>query len=183
MAGEVLAMSPSCPLNRRPCDCDPNAAEQKHRPCKLAKSIGALIRLLGASIEGEAVGAVHALRRLLPGKDLNFHDIAVLIENCESRIESLKYSDSDAQAIYRRGLEVGREQGGGRLLSADYFDDDGEPRWVEIAKFCQAQQLRLNPKEQEFVDEMPGRLRWRPPSQGQGGFLLSIFWKTRGSLR
>ena len=52
-----------------------------------------------------------------------------------------------------------------------------------MAKFCQSNQTSLNPKEQEFVDEMPIKLRWRMPSPGQSGFLLSIFWKLRGSLK
>jgi hypothetical protein len=179
----MLAMSYACALNNRACRCDPSAADQKFRPCALARRIGALVRLQGSPLENEAFGAAAGLRRLVAGEGLDFNDIATLIENCNGAIETLKYSDGDAERIYARGIENGREQCSGRSLSVDFFDDDGEPRWVEIAKFCQSNQTGLNPKEQEFIDEMPSKLRWRMPSAGQGGFLLSIFWKTRGSLR
>jgi hypothetical protein len=177
----VLAMI--CPLNNRPCRCDPSAADKKFHPCALARRIGVLIRLCGSSFEGEATSALSALRRLLPAEGLAFSDLAVLIENCDGRIETLRYSEDDANAIFARGIEAGSKQGAGRVLSASYFNDDGEPRWQEIARFCQSRQASLNPKEQEFVDEMPLKLRWRMPSLPQGGFLLSIFWKLRGSLK
>ena len=183
VAGALLAMSAACPLNNRACRCDASAADQKFRPCALARRIASLVRLQGSPLENEAFGATAGLRRLLMAGKTDFNDVATLIENCNGQIETLKYSDADAEQIYQRGIEKGRKQGGGRSLSVDFFDDDGKPRWAEIAKFCQSNQTGLNPKEQEFVDEMPSKLRWRKPSLQQGGFLLSIFWKTRGSLR
>jgi hypothetical protein len=173
----------SCPLNNRQCRSDPQAADKKFHPCMLAKRIGVLVRLLGSSFEGEAMGAATGLRRLLPAEGLAFSDIAVLIENCDGRVETLKYSEADAEAIFARGIETAAKRQPKRVLSTDYFDDDGEPRWLEIANFCQSKQTSLNPKEREFVDEMPVKLRWRMPSVAQGGFLLSIFWKLRGTLK
>ena len=149
----------------------------------ITKRIGKLVRMMSSDFDGEMQAATRRLKALLHTESLSFHDLAIMIENHEGEIEERKYSDSEAKAIFERGIEKGREQHNGRSLSPDYFDDDGGPRWLEIAKFCQGHQAALNPKEQEFVDEMPGKLHWRAPSRGQGGFLLSIFWKTRGTLR
>jgi hypothetical protein len=95
----MLAMSYACGLNNRACRCDPSAADQKFRPCALARRIGALVRLEGSPLENEAFGATAGLRRLVAGEGLEFNDIATLIENCDGRIETLKYSDGDAEKI------------------------------------------------------------------------------------
>ena len=151
----------------------------------LARRIATLFRLLGSSYEGEVLGAVAAMKRLFAAEGLAFHDIATVIESCNGEIEERKYSDRDAELIFARGVEKGRAESRGRSLSANYFDDDGEPRWAEIAKFCHGHPaLRsLKPNEQEFIDELQTKLRWRSPSRAMGGFALSIFWKLGGSLK
>jgi hypothetical protein len=151
----------------------------------IAKRIATLFRLLGSNFEGEVLNVVAAMERLLAAEGLAFHDIATVIENANGEIEQLKYSDSDAEVIFNRGVEKGRTESCARVLSTDYFDEDGEPRWLEMANYCQTNpaKTRLKPNEQEFIDEMPAKLRWRAPSSNQGGFMLSIFWKLRGSLR
>jgi len=115
---------------------------------------------------------------------LTAHDIATVLENGNGEIEQLKYSDSDAEAIFARGVDVGSRLHTGRALSADFFDDDATPRWAEMVSFCHGCPAKagLRPAEQEFIDDMSAKLRWRTPSRAQGGFLLSIFWKLRGSL-
>jgi hypothetical protein len=154
-----------------------------------AKRIARLLCLFGSSFENEAVNALLAMRRLVAAEGLNFADIAILIENHEGEIEAKKYSDVDAELIFRRGLEKGvekaRKECAGRILSADYFDDDGEPRWLEITNYCQNNPAKsaLKPNEQQFIDELPVKLRWRDPTPPMGGFLLSIFWKLRRSLK
>jgi hypothetical protein len=151
----------------------------------LARRIATLFRLLGSSYEGEVLGAVAAMKRLFAAEGLAFHDIATVIESCNGEIEERKYSDRDAELIFARGVEKGRAESRGRSLSANYFDDDGEPRWAEIAKFCHEHPaLRsLKPNEQEFIDELQVKLRWRSPSRAMGGFALSIFWKLGGSFK
>jgi hypothetical protein len=141
--------------------------------------------MLSSEYEGEVLSAVAAMKRLFAAEGLAFHDIATVIENCNGEIEELKYSDSDAEIIFARGVEKGRAESRGRSLSTSYFDEDGEPRWAEIAKFCHEHPaLRgLKPNEQEFIDELQTKLRWRSPSRAMGGFALSIFWKLGGSLK
>jgi len=149
--------------------------------CRLRRRFGQLLRLGDSPHWGEASNAFQALRRVLTEAGLSYADVAVIVESHQGPVEELRYSDSDAKAIYERGREEGRKQAGGRL-SPDFFDDDCNPRWLEMANFCRAQP-GLNPKELDFLDDMPRHLRWRPPSASQGGFLFSIFWKMRRSLR
>jgi hypothetical protein len=151
----------------------------------VAKRIATMFRLLGSNYDGEVLNAVAAMKRLFAAEELTFHDIATVIENANGEIEQLKYSDSDAETIFNRGVEKGRAESCGQILSADYFDEDGEPRWEEMVKFCLSNPAftSLKPNEREFIDELQTKLRWRTPSRPMGGFLLSIFWKLRGSLR
>lgn len=151
----------------------------------IARRIATLFRLLGSDFDGEVLGAVAAMKRLFAAEGLSFNDIATVIGNGNGEIEERKYSDSDVEIIFARGVEKGRAESRGRSLSTSYFDDDGEPRWAEIAKFCHEHPaLRsLKPNEQEFIDELQAKLRWRSPSRAMGGFALSIFWKLGGSLK
>jgi hypothetical protein len=179
-------MSSVCPLNKRSCQCDPNAPkDSKFYPCMLAKRVGTCVRLFGSNFEDEALSSTRALRRVLPEHGLNFGDLAVLIENCDGRLDALRYSEAEAEQIFKRGVERGQAQASGNSFSDQYFDDDGEPRWLEMVKYCQSNPAKtsLKPNEQEFIDELPAKLRWRTPTRPMGGFLLSIFWKLRGSFK
>ena len=156
----------------------------------VAKRIAAVLkRMLSSDFDGEIHASVQALKQVLARAGLSYHDLAVAIENYGEagvvEIEQRKYTDSDAKAIFQRGIEKGRKESGGRILSVDFFDDDGEPRWMEIAVFCQNDpaKLALKPNEQQFIEEMPAKLRWRNPTPPMGGFMLSIFWKLRRSLK
>jgi hypothetical protein len=156
----------------------------------IAKRISAVLkRMLSSDFDGEVFASVQALRQVLVRAGLSCHDLGVAIENYGeagvSEIEQRKYTDADAEAIFQRGIEKGRKEYSGRILSVDFFDDDGEPRWLEIAVFCQNDPGKpaLKPNEQQFIDEMPAKLRWRSPTAPMGGFLLSIFWKLRRSLK
>jgi hypothetical protein len=172
-----------CPFNQRTCGCDPNAADEKSRPCARSKHAAKFVRMFGSSFKDERESALERLREFLQKEGVTFNDLA-------ASVEEKQFTIGDARHIFQQGKEKGaaeerqaHSQSSQRILSADYFADDGCPRWSEIVAFCQQNQAGLSPKEQGFIDEMPSRLRWRMPSPPQGGFLLSIFWKLRGSLR
>jgi hypothetical protein len=155
-----------------------------------AKRISAVLkRMLSSDFDGEVYASVQALKQVLARAGLSCHELAVAIENYGeagvSEIQQRKYTDADAEIIFQRGIEKGRKEYAGRILSVRFFDDDGEPRWLEIATYCQNDpaKLALKPNEQQFIDEMPAKLRWRSPTAPMGGFLLSIFWKLRRSLK
>jgi hypothetical protein len=173
-----------CLLTDRPCRCDLKAEAAKLRPCALSRKLGVLLRLIDSDKPGEADGGpimfINEIKR-----DGIFRRIAALIETFEER----KYTDSDAKAILatgiERGLARGRRECGGRVLSADFFDENGEPRWLEIVHYCEKNPngVLLGPKERDMINEMPSKLqRWHAPTRAGGGFLLSIFWKCRGSF-
>lgn len=171
----------ACPLNQRPCRCDPNATEAKFRPCALARQIGTMIRMIGEEREEVAISAMHGLRRLLPGKGLAFSDLAILVENANGEIEQLKYSDQDAEKIFAKGRERGREeQARQQYGSAKFFDADGRPHWNAIALFCQDHHGKLKAHEQQFVDDMTGKTLSYEPTEKQAKWLLAIFYRLGG---
>jgi hypothetical protein len=147
----------------------------------IAKRTATLFRMLSSEHDGEVLNAVRAMKRLFATERLTFHDIATVIEGCNGEIEERKYSDSDAQVIFARGVEKGRAEEA-RLPDAppEFYDTDGKPRWNEIALFCQKETTRLRGNEREFVDDMVGQMLWRQPSQKQTKWLLSIFRKLGG---
>jgi hypothetical protein len=170
----------TCLLNDRPCRCDPNAADEKLRPCTLARRIGKLIRLLGSNIEGEAISAASALRRVQQTEGFSFHILANLIESFEER----KYSDTDAEIIFMRGEEKGRrEEMGKQQAPAEFYDADGSPRWYEIASFCRQNNARLRDEwERNFVsDEFVAKIiKFGRPTDKQIPHLMAIFVKLGG---
>jgi hypothetical protein len=147
----------------------------------VAKRIATLFRILSSDYAGEVLSAVAAMKRLFASEGLAFHDIATVIENCNGEIEELKYSDSDAEIIFARGVEKGRaEQARVQAEPPEFYDADGRPRWNAIALFCQKNHQRLRPAEQGFVDDMAGNTLWREPSEKQARWLLSIFLRLGG---
>ena len=153
-----------------------------------AKRIAALFALLFSNFENESHQALEAMKRLFATKGLSPNDIATVIKNGNGEIEQLKYSDSDAEAIFTRGVEEGRKQNtrpAGPALSAQYFDADSEPRWAEMVRFCQSNpgMTSLNTNEQEMIEKWEHKLGYRTPNRREGGFLLSIFWKLGGSFK
>ena len=148
----------------------------------VAKRIAKLFRLLGSDIDGEVQGAVNAMKRLVASEGLSFTDIAIVIENANGEIEELKYSDSDAQAIFARGVERGRdEERREQSAPPEFYDADGRPRWHEMAVFCRDHTGRLRSDwEKEFVDDMVGKTLQRVPTDKQAKHLFAIFVKVGG---
>jgi hypothetical protein len=148
----------------------------------VAKRIGKLFRLLSSEHDGEVLNAARAMQRLLESERLSFHDIAAVIEGCNGEIEERKYSDTDAEIIFARGVEKGRvEQARERDAPPEFYDADGEPRWLEIALFCQKNGEALRSEwERTFINDMAGKLLWREPSEKQAKHLLAIFIKLGG---
>ena len=59
-----------------------------------------------------------------------------MIENANGEIEEKKYSDSDAEIIFTKGVEKGRaEEARKREAPPEFYDTDGQPRWYEIAVY------------------------------------------------
>ena len=147
----------------------------------IAKRIAKLVRMMSSDFDGEVLSANARLKSLLKEERLTFHDLATVIENCNGEIEERKYSDSDAELIFAKGVEKGRKEEANRKdLPPAFYDADGQPRWSAVALFCQQHHRRLRPKEQEFIDDMAGKMMWREPTEKQGKWLHSIFIRLGG---
>jgi hypothetical protein len=149
-----------------------------------AKRFANLFRRLSSDYEGEQLNTIAAMRRVLASEGLSFSDVAIVIENAEGAIEERKYSDSDAEIIFAKGMKCGAEKARAEAAAPpEFYDVDGRPRWNDIAMFCQRNHDRLRPQEQGFVDDMAGNTMWREPTEKQGKWLLSIFIKLGGRIR
>jgi hypothetical protein len=152
----------------------------------IAKRFAKLFRLLASNFDGEVLSVVRRMKQQLAAEGLSFNDIAIVIENANGEIEERKYSDADAEIIFARGMEKGREEEARKkeqIVPADYYDADGGPRWDAIALFCQKNHDRLRPSERQFVDDMVGSTMWRQPSEKQSKWLLTIFLRLGGRHR
>jgi hypothetical protein len=148
----------------------------------VAKRIAKLFRLLASNFDGEVLSAVRRMGQQLAAEGLSFNDIATVIENANGEIEERKYSDQDAEIIFARGVQKGREEEARNRPDdpPEFYDSDGRPRWPAVALFCQKHHHRLRPLEQGFVDDMAGSVMWREPTEKQAKWLLSIFIKLGG---
>jgi hypothetical protein len=148
----------------------------------IAKRIATLFRQLSSEYDGHVLAAVKAMKQLFAAERLSFHDIATVIESCNGEIEERKYSDSDAERIFARGMEKGRaEEAQRRDLPPEFYDADGQPRWNEIALFCRKNVAQLRSEwEREFITDMAGKTLWRQPTEKQAKHLLGIFIRLGG---
>jgi hypothetical protein len=150
----------------------------------IARRIANLFRRLSSDFEAEQLATIGALKRVLAREGLGFSDVAIVIENAEGMIEERKYSDSDAEIIFAKGMERGAEKARAEAAAPpEFYDVDGRPRWNEVAMFCQSQHARLRPVEQGFIDDMAGNTMWREPSEKQAKWLLSIFVRLGGRIK
>jgi hypothetical protein len=147
-----------------------------------AKRVAKLVRMLASDHDGEALNAARKLKQQLGAEGLSLNDIAIVIENAGGEIEERKYSDSDAEIIFAKGVEKGRiEEARKREAPPEFYDVDGRPRWSEIAIFCQKNTARLRGEwERTFINDMAGKTLCYEPSAKQAKHLLAIFVKLGG---
>jgi hypothetical protein len=149
----------------------------------VAKRLSRLFRMLGSPYEGERHTAADKMKSLLESEKLTFNDIAVLIENHNGEIEAKKYSDADADIIFKKGIERGRtEEARKREAPPEFYDADGCPRWYEIAVYCQQNRGQLRDEwERNFANDMPGKIiKYGRPTEKQVPHLIAIFVRLGG---
>jgi hypothetical protein len=149
----------------------------------IAKRVAKLFRMLASDHDGEVLNAARKLKQQLIAEGLSLNDIATVIENAGGEIEERKYSDSDAEIIFKRGVEKGHaEEARKREAPPEFYDVDGQPRWYEIAVFCQQNSNQLRREwERDFANDIPGRIiKYGGPTERQVPHLLAIFVKLGG---
>jgi hypothetical protein len=152
----------------------------------IAKRIGKLVRMFGSPSEEEANVALLKLRVLLTQEKLSFNDLATVIENANGEIEEFKYSDTDAEIIFKRGVEKGRvEEARKQQAPPDFYEADGHPRWYEMSKYSKEKLTQLKPGfETEFVRDTPEKMLsyGRPKSAKQARWILTFFVRAGGTV-
>jgi hypothetical protein len=117
--------------------------------------------------------------RILKGEGADIHALADRIEKPSNGA----LTDVEMRKLYDAGYENGVRAAENKMHgNSDFHDIDGFPAWSEIALYCQRNNHRLRPTEQEFVNDMAAQTVWREPTPKQAKWLKSIFLRLGGRL-
>src|SRR5262245_35195115 len=121
----------------------------------IAPQVTKLLRLLASPIDGEALGAARALKRVLSSASLDLHDLAKVLEF------SIRHDARRAAATAHN-------------RSSGLQEAPGAPWQVrEMLRYCRDHAIQLSPKEYDFVATLTNRRG--PPSERQLEWLCSIY--------
>jgi hypothetical protein len=144
---------------------------------QIAAKLATFIRLLSSDKDGEVVAAARAMQRTLRAAGADIHALADRVE----KPNGAELSEADMKKLYDAGFADGRRAAENTAHGpGDFHNTDGTPGWREIAVWCQQQSARLREKEKGFIDDMAARTVWREPSERQGKWLLSIYYRLGG---
>jgi hypothetical protein len=143
--------------------------------------LGDVIRRLSSENDGEAIAAVHAMRRILKEHRVDMHDLAAHVENPAN---GNALTEAEMKKIYEAGFASGVQVTENKHHgAADFINTDGKPNWDAVAVFLQRNKHRLDPKHHEFIDDMASRTVWgREPTEKQHKYLHSLFFKLGGKI-
>jgi hypothetical protein len=129
------------------------------------EKIQKLLRLLSSNNDGEALAAVHALRRVLAEEGTDIHELA-------ERVEGRKLSQAEMQRIYDAAFQEGKNAA---AATAGFTTVEGPSFYQMASEIKHKGDGRLTPRERDFIDDM---VRWcsrREPSEKQARWLYSIY--------
>jgi hypothetical protein len=138
----------------------------------IAVRLGKLLRMLSSPRGGEVLAAAGAIIRTLESVKLDVHALAARVEAPNG------FNEVEARKLYNAGFEDGLAKAQNR--AATFANLDGTPTWQDMAVWCAQQGDRLQPREREFVDQMAAQTVWREPTERQGMWLKSIFYRLGG---
>jgi hypothetical protein len=136
----------------------------------IAGRLGKLLRMLTSPCDGEVLAAARAIVRTLSSASLDMHALADRIGMPN------RPNEAEARKIYRAGFMDGLATAGIRTATCS----NDPPPWHEMAVWCQQQSDRLLGREREFVDQMAARTVYHEPTEKQGKWLKSIFYRLGG---
>jgi hypothetical protein len=143
----------------------------------IVAKLATFIRLLSSDKDGEVIAAARAMQRTLRSAGADIHTLANRVE----KPNGSELSEEDMKRLYNAGYEDGRRAAeNAQYGPGDFHNIDGTPCWHELAVECQQRSARLRDKEKEFVDDMAARTVWREPTERQGKWLLSIYYRLGG---
>ena len=137
-------------------------------PSTLLPRVGALVRLLGSPIDGEALGAARALGRTLQGVGADLHALADRIEHPPAPVVILRDAPSSPRArrtrkagsSTSRGIDVGsvrrREiiDGLSRASARGALSSWEEDFCTSIIRTLQGSRPRLSARQHEIVERL-----------------------------
>jgi len=142
----------------------------------IADRLGKFIRLLSSDKDGEVVAAARAIVRTLQAEKLDIHVLADMIKKPNGTL-----SETDVKRIYDAGFNDGfRKAENAQHGPSNFRNVDGTPSWNEIALWCQQRSAQLKENESKFIDDMASRTVWPEPTENQGMWLMSIFYRLGG---
>lgn len=111
--------------------------------------LGDLRRKLATNHDGEIIGTVKAMRRVMETSGIDFHDLATRVEKPNDNSE---LNEAEMKKIYNAGVEAGLEKAEQERRTPNHFRDGGDAeRWHEIASYCQQ-----NPRRKHLYEREPG---------------------------
>jgi hypothetical protein len=142
----------------------------------IADRLGKLIRLLSSDRDGEVVATAHAIRRTLQSAGLDVHALAAQVEKPLG-----SFNEAEARKLYDAGYAQGY-QAASSANERGGFHDVSSPllSWHETACWCRQRSARLRSRERKFVDQITAQTLWREPTERQGRWLKSIFYRLGG---
>jgi hypothetical protein len=142
------------------------------------EKLGMCIRML-ASTQDEVLAGARALTRTLKYRGQDIHVLAERIEKPNGNA----YDEAELKRVWDDGYQTcARDIGNKQHGPEDFRNIDGTPSWHEIARFCQQHKDRLRDSEQQFIDNVTSRTVWRKPTEREGKWLRSIFYKLGGRI-
>jgi hypothetical protein len=114
-----------------------------------------LVRVLSSDKDGEVLGAVRAIERILKSNGFSFHDLA--------------------ESLAGRILEVVKVE----IVEKEVVVDRTQKDWIEAADKLMGC-IKLTPRELEFVSDMRTRFRLKPefePTQRQMAWFADLYKK------
>jgi hypothetical protein len=147
--------------------------------------LGDVLRRLLLAVDGEAVAAVHAVRRVLQSAGADAHGLVDHLENADG-------GKANGEGISKEALKKAFEQGHAKGIEdtenrqhngRDFRNTDGKLEWDSVAMFLQRNKHRLDPWHHDFIDDMAARTAWeREPTERQHKYLHSLFYKLGGKI-
>jgi hypothetical protein len=142
----------------------------------VADRLGKLVRMLSSDKDYEVLATVQALRRTLTGAGADIHALAAMIEKPTNG----GVSEKDLKRVYDAGVADGLRRAEDAQHGSDAFRNIDASPWHRMALYCQQRIDRLDERHHQFIADMASRTVWSDPTEKQGKYLKSLFFKLGG---
>ena len=143
--------------------------------------LGDLMRRLASSYDGEIVGTVKAMKRVMETAGIGFHDLATRVEKPNGNSE---LKEAEMKKIYDAGFNAGVKQVENQIHGDRAFrelSNVGLSRSAQMANYCWERRERLGGRDRGFVEGMVVVTgNEEEPSPKQVAWLIGIYRRLGG---